>query len=139
MLRESRVPHAILISKELDALWLEAAWLSYFLRVIVLWLQLRIESSQSIFRCRTNLTHSGLKRLGSPTFYVRLKCGFGQESRVPHAISNTKEIQARSGLDLLLSKGDYGFRRESEVPDAGSSIDATRCILAHSGFALLFS
>ena len=46
MLRESRVPHAILISKELDALWLEAAWLSYFLRVIVLWLQLRIDSSQ---------------------------------------------------------------------------------------------
>ena len=47
MLRESRVPHAILISKELDALWPEAAWLSYFLRVIVLWLQLRIDSSQA--------------------------------------------------------------------------------------------
>uniref|UniRef100_A0A0A0K4J2 Uncharacterized protein n=1 Tax=Cucumis sativus TaxID=3659 RepID=A0A0A0K4J2_CUCSA len=179
-----------------DAFWHEAIWLSYFLRVIpkaawhsyflraiFMWLRPRAQSSTRIFLYRKNPMHSCPKQHVSPFYgrlWLRLRVEsflYSQEfptkvlipkepdalwpnyfflraivmwlrprvessprkSRVPHAISNTKEIQARSGLDLLLSKGDYGFRRESEVPDAGSSIDATRCILAHSGFALLLS
>ena len=42
--RESRNPHAVLITKEPDTFRHKAAWLSYFLRVIVEWIQLRVES-----------------------------------------------------------------------------------------------
>ncbi|KGN44662.2 hypothetical protein Csa_023846, partial [Cucumis sativus] len=40
-------PRDIQIPKELDALWSEAAWLSYFLRLIELLLHLRIKSSKA--------------------------------------------------------------------------------------------
>ncbi|KGN44050.1 hypothetical protein Csa_011881 [Cucumis sativus] len=72
-------------------------------------------------------THSGLKRLGSLTFYLRFLCCFGQESRVLHTVSHIERIQcilAQSDLALLLSKGDYGFRRELRVPHDGSHINA---------------
>ena len=98
---ESReFPTQVLIPKEPDAFWSEVAWLSYFLWAIVLWLQPRVESSQCKFWYQRNLTHSGTKRLGSPTFYGRLYCGFCQESRVP------RRILSQSGLALLLSIGN---------------------------------
>ena len=103
-------PKEIQISKELDAFWPKAAWLSYFLWVIVLWLQLRIESSQRKFIHRRNLTHSGPKQLGSPTFCEWLYCGFSWESRVPKGHSDTEgtwRIMVRSSLALLLSTIDW--------------------------------
>ena len=77
---ESReLPKQILIPKELDSFWPKATWLFYFLHAIVIWLQPTVESSLHIFWYRRNSTISGPKRLGSPNFYRRLYCGFGQK------------------------------------------------------------
>ncbi|KAE8652988.1 hypothetical protein Csa_023488 [Cucumis sativus] len=80
---ESReFPMQILIPKKPDTFWHEEAWLSYFLREIVLWLLPRVKSSP---------THFVPKRLGSPTFYRQLFCAFNREPKVHRASSDTKE------------------------------------------------
>ncbi|KGN44397.1 hypothetical protein Csa_016042 [Cucumis sativus] len=73
---------------------------------------------------------------------ARLRSTGNGHLRVPHAISNNEGIRhilARNDLILLLSIGDYGFKRESRVPYVGSDIDATHFILVKSNLALLLS
>ena len=125
---ESRVPKA---NSDVVRTWRILAWSGLALPLSMCDWNVASAKSRE-FPCSfwylKNTMHSRPKRLGSPTFSGRLLCCFDQEPRVPQAFSNTEGIRhnlARSVLALLLTMGNYGFRRQSRVFHAGSVDDAT--------------
>ena len=129
MLRESRVPHAILISKELDALWLEAAWLSYFLRVIVLWLQLRIDSSQE--DSDTKGTLRILARSGLAVLLSTGDCNVAstKSREFPMQFLYRRNLMnfgpKRLGSTIFYGGLYWGFYRKSRVPHKSFDTEGT--------------